>query len=193
MKPIANILTDKTFVNDGIYNVVNDINKLISGIPTLVIGWEYTKLFYPEANILNWEINSDTYWCFGRRERGQRYEETITKFRDYAINRFIKSIKYKFINIIINNDFYGSLLDILNLCDDMNAYSTNDMLYLACSSGDIVYGISLRDIEYLGYSKKSVFSTLHNNKNVKFVDYNELNWDIKNALRNCIYAVPCLY
>ena len=73
MKPIANILTDKTFVNDGIYNVVNDINKLISGIPTLVIGWEYTKLFYPEANILNWEINSDTYWCFGRRERGQRY------------------------------------------------------------------------------------------------------------------------
>ena len=193
MKPIANILTDKSFINDGIYNVVNNPDNLISGIPTLIIGWEYTKTFYPDANILNWEINSDTYWCFGKRERGQRYEETIIKFRNYAINRLIKSIKYKFINIIVKNDFYSSLLDILNLCDDMNAYVTNDMLYLACSSGDVVYGISLRDIEYLGYNKKTIFSTLHNNKNLKFVDYNELNWDIKNALRNCIYAVPCLY
>ena len=193
MKPIANILTNKAFDNDGVYNVVSEQNKLISGIPTLVIGWEYTKSFFPNANILNWEINPDTFWCFGRRERGQRYEEAIKKFRDYAINRFIKSIKYKFINIVTKNDFFTSLLDILNLCDDMNAYISNDMLYLACSSGDIVYGISLRDVEFIGCSKKVVFSTIYNNKNVKFVEYNDLSWDIKTALKNCIYAVPCLY
>ena len=38
MKFIANILTDKPFVNTELYNVVNDKDKLIDGIPTLVMA-----------------------------------------------------------------------------------------------------------------------------------------------------------
>ena len=52
MKFIANILTDKPFVNTELYNVVNDKDKLIDGIPTLVIGWEYTKKMYENANTI---------------------------------------------------------------------------------------------------------------------------------------------
>lgn len=193
MKPIANILTDKSFTNDDIYNVVTDINEIISGIPTLIIGWEYTKSLYPDANILEWRIKDDIFWTFGRRERGQRYEDTLKKFREYVINKFINSIEYKFINIIVKNDFFSSFLDILNMCNDMQAYITNDMLYIACSAGNNVYGISLRDIEYLGYDKKIIFSILHNNQNINFVEYNDLNYDIKNALRNHTYAIPCLF
>ena len=37
MKFIANILTDKTFTNAELYNVVSDKNNLIDCIPTLVI------------------------------------------------------------------------------------------------------------------------------------------------------------
>ena len=47
MKFIANILTDKPFKDNDLYNVVSDKNNLIGGIPTLVVGWEYTKKLYP--------------------------------------------------------------------------------------------------------------------------------------------------
>lgn len=193
MKYIANILTDKKFIDNDLYNVVSNKEELVDNIPTLVIGWGYTKEQYPNANILDWEIEKNIFWTFGKRERNQRYDDTLKKFREHAIKVFIKSIDYTFINVILNHDLYSSLLDILNLCDEMNAYVVNDMLYLSCSEGRTVYGISLRDIEFLGYDKKTVFAILHKNKSVKMVDYNLLSWDIKDALKNCIYVVPCLF
>ena len=73
MKFIANILTDKPFTNAELYNVVSDKNNLIDGIPTLVIGWEYTKKMFNNANILDWEIDRNTYWTYGKREKRNKY------------------------------------------------------------------------------------------------------------------------
>ena len=100
MKYIANILTNRKFSDCTLYNVVLDKKDLIEGIPTLVIGWEYTKKNFSEANILDWRIDNKTFWTFGNRERRQRYEETIIKFRKYVINNLVKSIKYKYISLI---------------------------------------------------------------------------------------------
>ena len=95
MRFIANILTDKKFINSELYNVVDNKDKLIDGIPTLVIGWGFTKKMYPNASILNWSIDNNIYWTYGKREKRSRYEENIEKFRQFAISNFIKSVKYK--------------------------------------------------------------------------------------------------
>ena len=92
MRYIANILTDKKFNDCKFYNVVSKKEDIIVGLPTLVIGWEFTKALYPEANIISWEIDKDTYWTFGNRERRQRYEESLVKFRELALNRLIKKV-----------------------------------------------------------------------------------------------------
>ena len=76
MKLIANILTEGSFQNNELYNVVSNKDDLISELPTLVIGWSFTKRNYPEANIINWQINENTFWCFGKREKRNRYEKT---------------------------------------------------------------------------------------------------------------------
>ena len=44
-------LTDRRIeIYNELYNVVSDKNDLISDIPTLVIGWEYTKKLFKNNN-----------------------------------------------------------------------------------------------------------------------------------------------
>jgi hypothetical protein len=192
MKFIANILTDKPFVNTELYNVVNDKDKLIDGIPTLVIGWEYTKKIYENANILNWEIDRNTYWTYGKREKRNRYEENLEKFRELALYRFIKSVKYSYFNILIasneEKEYVWSLIDT----DGTYVYLNNDMVYAFDEQENKVIGFSLRDIDYLKKDRKKVLSKIYSNTNLIEVKDN-LSWETKNALRNCSYVIPFLW
>jgi hypothetical protein len=194
MKFLANILTEKNFPSEGIYNVVNSKNNLIEGIPTLVIGWGFTKLNYPNANILDWEIDKMTYWTFGMREKRQRYEADIKKFKENIFNKLFKMVRYEYINLLIKDNCIDSLLTILKYTDNLNVYINNDMLYIMCKNTNIIYGYSLRDIEYIGGKKKEVFTTIYSNKNINLIDSKEdLSLDIKLLLKNNQHIVPYLF
>lgn len=193
MKFIANILTNKKFNdNSELYNVVSTKKELIDGIPTLVIGWDYTKKLYPMANILNWEICNDFFWTFGNRERRQRYEETLTKFRKYAINKFVKSIKYNFISFI-NDDGCNVIKIMINDINNLNIYIYNDMIYITDIISKIVYGFSLKEYDYIGMDRKDllkdIFTSNHNIIDIK----DTLSLEMKIALNNHNYVIPCLY
>lgn len=192
MKFIANILTDKPFVNTELYNVVNDKDNLIDGIPTLVIGWEYTKKMYENANILEWEIDRNTYWTYGKREKRNRYEENLEKFRELALYRFIKSVKYSYFNILISSneekEYVWSLIDT----NGTYVYLNNDMVYAFDEQENKVIGFSLRDIDYLKKDRKKVLSKIYSNTNLIEVKDN-LSWETKNALRNYSYVIPFLW
>ena len=60
MRFIANILTDRKFNDCEFYNVVSKKEDLIENIPTLVIGWGFTKKLYPEANIINSKLEDSS-------------------------------------------------------------------------------------------------------------------------------------
>jgi hypothetical protein len=79
------------------------------------VGWEYTKKLYPEASILNWEVGNNVYWTYGNREKRNKYEENIVKFRQLALTKFIKSVKYKFYGLLTITDEEKEY--ILNLID----------------------------------------------------------------------------
>ena len=196
MKFIANILTDKPFTNAELYNVVSDKNNLIDGIPTLVIGWEFTKKMFNNASILDWEIDHNTYWTYGKREKRNKYEENLERFRQMSITRFIKSVNYRYYNILIADDnekkYIFSLLD--NDKDILYAYLNNDMVYLLDNIDNSVVGFSLRDIDYLGKDRKKVIGKIYHNKNIQIIEIKDcLTWETKNALRNCSYVIPYLW
>jgi hypothetical protein len=193
MKFVANILTNRIFNDDSeLYNVVSTKKELIEGIPTLVIGWEYTKKLYPNANILNWEIGDDIFWTFGNRERRQRYEETLIKFRKYAINKFVKSIRYKFISFI-NDDGYNAIRIILSNKINSNIYIYNDMIYITDIIGKVVYGFSLKEYDYIGMDRKELLKDIFTSKNNIIDTKDTLSLEIKIALKNHNYVIPCLY
>ena len=198
MRIIANILTARKFELCEFYNLVSRKEDLIENIPTLVIGWEFTKTLYPEANIISWEINKDTYWTFGNRERRQRYEESLVKFRELALNRLLKKIKYKFVSQIDCDDINFNALDfLLDNCSGFKLYINNDMIYVAGkNTPDIspyVYGFSMREYNYVGLDVKQLFKKIYNSNIEIIKSTDNIPWEIKNIIKNRNYIIPCLY
>jgi hypothetical protein len=192
MKYIANILTNRKFNDTELYNIVSKKEDLISDIPTLVIGWEFTKKMYPNANILDWKINDLIYWSFNNRERGQRYEETVIKFREYVIKNLVKNTKYKFINVLLNDNKEG-LNYLLDNIENLKIYLNNDIIYITDHLGKWVYGYSLRQFEYLGIDRKIILHKIYKSNN-KIINVNDdLSNEMKIALKNYSYVIPCLY
>lgn len=195
MRFIANILTDKKFINSELYNVVDNKDKLIDGIPTLVIGWGFTKKMYPNASILNWSIDRDLYWTYGKREKRNKYDENIENFRQLAITKFIKSVKYKFYSLLTIDDAEKEyLLSLLSKEDGSIVYINYNMVYVLDRDNSLVIGFSLRDIDYIGKDRKKILSLIFRNKNNVIVDIKDtLSWETKNSLSNCGYVIPYLY
>lgn len=199
MRKIANILTDKKFTEDNtFYNVVSSVDALIEGLPTLVIGWNFTKSIFPSANIVDWKINDNTYFTFGNREKRSIYNERLIKFRDIAVNQFIKSITYKFFNIITSDKsekaaFLGKLLK--EQCKKIIYRVGEDMVYIFIPDDGTVYGILLTDVDYIGKDKVSFYNMICNGMNVETIDIKDgekLNMLLQNNFKNCRYVVPCL-
>lgn len=195
MKYIANILTDKKFTDSELYNVVSSKDKLIGDIPTLIIGWGYTKKMYPEANILNWKINDNIFWTYGKREKRNKYEENVEKFKKASINKFIKSVKYQYYNLLTISEEEKKYIISL-LCRDCKThiYINCDMVYIFDDENNIVIGFSLRDIDYINSSRKKMFNIILRNKNNNIIDIKDtLSYDMKISLNDCKYVIPYLY
>jgi hypothetical protein len=195
MKYIANILTDKTFIDNELYNVVSSKDKLISGIPTLVIGWEYTKKLYANANILEWSIDRDTYWTYGKREKRNKYEENIINFKKLALTRFIKSVKYIYYSIItISNDEREYILKLLSKDDGSYIYICNDIIYVLDNENNTVIGFSLKEIDYIGKDRKNIFHLIYKNTKNVIIDLKDtLSYDAISMINGYNYVIPYLY
>ena len=190
MKYVANILTNEKFSGE-IYNIVNKFNDLIEGIPTLVIGWDFCKKNYPNSDILDNKIDNLTYWTYGKREKRDKYEESVEWFKNFAIKKFIESIKYEFINVMLmsggKKDKFYSLFD----GKIPNSYFVGDMCYINNENENVVYGVSLRDFSYIGVDSKKIARFIYKNSNV--INSNDkILQENKQYFVNCKYTIPYL-
>lgn len=188
MIKIANILTNGNF-EDELYNVTSKKDGLINGIPTLVIGWEFCKNCYGDVDILDRKIDEMTYWTYGKREKRDRYDETTSWFKDFAVKRLIKSIEYKFINVITisgesKDSFYGIFEG-----RKPTSYFSGEMCYVNRIGENRVYGFSLRDFKYIGVDTKKIVSFVYSNSVV--VNKNDiLSPENKSYFSCCKYVMP---
>lgn len=195
MKYIGNILTDLQFANQELYNVVKTKEDIIEDIPTLVIGWDKVNKNYDNISLLDWKIDNMTYWTFGRRERGERYEEDIERFNKLALKTLKKNVKYVFFNILIENDerkedFFKFLKDNT----EKTCYIDNNIAYFCKDNNKNVIGISLNDIEYEGKDKNRFLSNIYSNSNIHLVkSNNDIVLKIKYQLLNEPYLIPYLF
>lgn len=196
MKYIANILTDKPFKDSELYNIAKTKDELIEGIPTLIVGREFIKSFYPNLDITEWVIERNvTYWTYGNREKRNKFEKKIVEFRKIAMDEFIKSVEYEFVNMMIcSKEEKKQFLKTINELREIPIYLKNDMVYIYDENNKKVYGVSLRGIKYIGKDPKAFLSMLHKCKKARFIEIGEeLSWETRNYLRNCQYIIPYLY
>lgn len=195
MKCLANILINGIYNDPDLYNVVNSEDDLIDEVPTLIVGWDRVKSMYESVNILDWQIDENTYWTFGKRERRDRLEEDAVRFRNMSMKHLIKSVKYEYFNILTaSKDEKKEFLSNLKSVGKKFVYIENNMLYIYDKQEDVVYGLSLMDIEYEGGNPNKILAILHKNENVEFVkDSNDIPYSVKILLKNNRYIIPYLY
>ena len=195
MNYLANIYTKSKIDIEPFFNVVDDENKLIDGIPTLIIGWDSVKSLYGDINILDKKVKDNIYWTFGKRERRNVMEIDVQKFKKKAMSIMSNNVKYKFFNILTaKNDKKKSFYLLLKDTRYKTIFSFNNMLYIYIDGTDTVVSISLRDVDYIGGDVKKIFSTLYNNKFVKVANDNELkDTNAKLFFKDNIYLIPYIF
>ena len=195
MNYLANIYTKSKIDIEPFFNIVDDENKLIDGIPTLIIGWDSVKSLYGDINILDKKVKDNIYWTFGKRERRNVMEVDVQKFKKKARSIVSNNVKYKFFNILTaKNDKKKSFYALLKDTRHKTIFSFNNMLYIYIDGTDTVVSISLRDVDYIGGDVKKIFSTLYNNKFVKVANDNDLkDTNAKLFFKDNIYLIPYIF
>ncbi len=196
MKYIANILSDTPFFENELYNVVSEYTSLIPGIPTLIIGWEMTKELYPDASIIEWEVEDNVYWTYGKFERRDKYEANIKKFQDFAFKKFIDSIGYVFYDVILScEEKFQKFINAMKSGVKKTVYVSADMMYVYFEQAKNVFGVSLRDCDYIDESlKKRIFSTIYGNENINYLkNTDNISKEVRFKTRGKAYILPYIY
>lgn len=192
MKYIGNILTNIKLDNTDYYNVTDSKDKLIGGIPTLVVGWNSVKSFYDNVDITNWKINNNTYWTFGKREKREKMELDIPKFKKMATDILIKSVKYSFFNVLTeSNDKKERLFKSFTDNSKKTVYIDNEMVYILYEEKKQIIGISLRDVNFIGGDIDKIVSTLKKNGAITVLNEQDNRIrKLKYLFKNNLYIIP---
>ena len=131
---IGNIVTNsKVSVGDE-FNIITSEDDAIIGIPTLIVGWDYISIHYPQQDILSKRISEDVFFFFIRNEKRDMQELDIYDFREYCYYKLVRNVNYVFIDPI----------------QDIISCKYKDMVYI--STDNIIFGVDLTLIEFLGFN-----------------------------------------
>ena len=196
MQYIGNIVSDiKLDDNVGIFHVTSNLEDIIMGIPTLVVGWSKVKQLFDNVSILKWEIDPNTYWTFSKYERRNRLNEDLIKFKNLCVDRTIKGLTYVYFNSLISSKYKKSLmLNSLNDGFEKKLLIWNDMCYICWRDIKFILGISMRDVEYEGKERQFFIETMKSIDGMTQVGYDDnKNKDDLKLFYNKNYALSYLF
>lgn len=197
MKYLANILTQDKFEDNSYYNVVDDVNMLVPGIPTLIIGEGLAKTVLGDSfKVLppHGDIANGIYWTYKKRSKRDEYENDLAKFKAYSLNNAIKNANYMFFNVLTASHDEKVNMNVF-LSDSSMKYAliSDDMLYVYCPDKEFTVGISLSDIEYSGMNRDKILRLVKINKSTKIVNERDfISYETHGFIKNNKYIIPYL-
>lgn len=194
MKYIGNIVTDKKVNFDSLINKCKSYNDIDTSVPTLIIGWNNVKSIFPNASILDKEINPNIFWTFGRTERRVDYERDINSFYLYCIKNISLHIKYNFFNVTTTT--YSKCKRLINFINSgtLKTIYIHDDCFIFILFGNNVIGISLNDIDYLNIKKEKILNIINKNSNNHVIDNdNFLSIRMRRIIGENKIIIPYLY
>jgi len=179
---IGNIVSQIKINVSEDFNVVESLDSIIQGLPTMVIGWDYVNKYFPNVDIINRKINDNTYWTFKKNEKRDIYEEDMYYFTQRAYNNLIKDIVYVFIDpILFNLKTIKKVLKKLESISNLIAYHHKNMVYIYGEK--IIFGIDLELLEYIGFNRDKILSKIIKKTQV-FLDEKYIFIEYKNRIEN---------
>jgi hypothetical protein len=179
---LGNIVSETPINVDGLFFKTDNINDIIVGIPTLVIGWDFTKRLFSnkyKLSILEKSISKDLFWTFTKKERRVDFEIDFKTFVGKTILTADKVIPYTFVNLMTTNmSEIKFLIQKLVSTDISHIYIKNNSFIYIFNENN-VYGIDFNTIDFMNIDRKKVYRILFSNKNEVFFNTDFLSKDIK--------------
>lgn len=190
----ANIVT-KTQINiSQDFNVVESMDEIIHGLPTLIIGFDLTDKLFPNYDVGEIKVADNIYWTTKRTENRDKYNFEFEWFKYFVYHELVKNINYIFVDPIQYNkkSFIKILRKIYNLKNKIS-YHHKDMLYIY---GDgFVFGVDLKLLKYMGLNIDKIKNKIIKISSV-FLSYDDIFIEYKNIiedLENQVRFLPFLY
>jgi len=177
---IGNIVSLVESNTNQLFNLTTDINNIDSELPTLIIGWEFTKLIYGEnkPSILEKKIENRLYWTFSKKERRVDYEEDYKSFIENCIEYASTKIEYHFLNVLTDKkSFIKKLIKNLTSTKIFSIYIKNNSFIYIFDETKII-GVDFNAIDFLKIDRKKIYRILYHNKNNLFFNSDFLDKEI---------------
>ena len=163
--------------------------------PTLIIGKQNAEKIYGKENVhvLDKKIEDNVYWTFGKLERRNDFERDLLSFNKMLVKKLFKSVQYEYFNVYTSG--YSDIKALLTKIDRNKGnvcYVSDRDLYLLIEKS--VYGISFRDLNYIGVDKEKVINRIKRNRSNKIItnDY-FISKNMKKYINNATFMVPYIY
>jgi hypothetical protein len=191
---IANIVSKNSVDVSQDFNVVDSIDNIILGIPTLIVGFDLTESLYPDFDILDICVKDNIYWTFKKIEKRDKYNEDLDWFITKVYSDLTKDINYIFVDpILLKPKTLIKIVRKIYSIETLTTYVYNDMLYIY---GDkIVFGVDLKLFKFIGFDiKKLKDKIIH--ISTDFLDDDDILIEYKNiveTLGNSVRYIPYLF
>jgi len=191
---VANIVTTtKVNVPDD-FNIVNSIDSIISGLPTLIVGYDYVSKQYPDFDITDVKLDDNFYWTFKRTEKRDKHDEDLVWFVNKVYKEFTDKVVYVFVDPIqYRGKTMVKIIRKIKSLPNIVTYEHGEMLYLY--SENFIFGIDLKLLKYIGFDSGKIKDKIKASSNV-FLGENEILIEYKkciNYLNGNIRFAPYLY
>ncbi len=190
----ANIVSTTQINVPQDFNVVQSMDEIIHGLPTLIIGFDLTDKLFPNYDVGNIKVTDNVYWTTKKTESRDKHNIELEWFKHFAYHELIKDINYIFVDPIQYKK--KSLLKILKkiyTIPNKISYQHNDMIYIY--SDKFIFGVDLKLIKYIGLDISKIKRKIINVSSVFlegadiFIEYKYIIDDMENQVR----FLPYLY
>ena len=191
---IANILSKNNIDVSQDFNVVDSIDNIILGIPTLIVGFDLTESLYPDFDVLDICVKDNIYWTFKKIEKRDKFNEDLDWFIIKVYSDLIKDVNYLFVDpILLKPKTLIKIVRKIYSIEKLTTYVYNDMLYIY---GDkIVFGVDLKLFKFIGFDIKKLKDKI-NHISTDFLDDDDILIEYKNiveTLGNSVRYIPYLF
>jgi hypothetical protein len=191
---LANIISNTELKLSDDFKVVNSIDNIVEGLPTLIIGFENVKKYYPDFDITTNKVNDKVYWTFKKNEKRDKYEEDLNWFIKKVYADLVNELSYVFVDPI---QYRGkTLIKIIRKIyksKHIVSYEDDNMIYIYADK--IIFGLDLKLFKFMNLDIDKIKSRIKSMSTV-FLVKNEILIEYKNIISffgNKFRYLPYLY
>lgn len=190
----ANIVTNTQINLSDDFNVVESMDKIIHGLPTLVVGFDIADKLYPNYDVGYKKITDNIYWTTKKTENRDKHNIEIEWFKFFVYNELVKDVSYIFVDPIqYSKKNIVKIIKKINNSKNIISYEKNDMIYIYTDK--LIFGVDLKLINYIGLNPTKIKNKIINISSVFlrhddiFIEYKDIIEDLDNQVR----FIPFLY